>query len=82
VLEEDADAEGRIRHSLTAGERRKRRLAGVSDVAMSLFISDPGFKAGRLEDAARLGILVASLIAGVVGYSFLSRESPPLKFWG
>jgi hypothetical protein len=32
VLEEDADARGRIQHSLDAGERRKWHLVGVSDV--------------------------------------------------
>ena len=32
VLEEDADAKGRIRHVFDAGERRKWRLVGVSDV--------------------------------------------------
>ena len=29
---EDADARGRIQHSLDAGEKRKWRLLGVSDV--------------------------------------------------
>ena len=43
---------------------------------MSLFISDLAFD-DRLVDAAKLGILVASLIAGVVGWSILSRASPP-----
>ena len=32
VLEEGADARGRIQHSLDAGERRKWRLVRVSDV--------------------------------------------------
>ena len=32
VLEEDADARGRIQHSFDAGERRKWRLVEVSDV--------------------------------------------------
>ena len=32
VLEEGADARGCIQHSLDAGERRKWRLVGVSDV--------------------------------------------------
>jgi Na+/H+ antiporter NhaA len=34
---------------------------------MSLLISDLAFDDDRLVDAAKLGILVASLIAGVVG---------------
>ena len=32
VLEEDADARGRIQHSFDAGERRKWRPVEVSDV--------------------------------------------------
>ncbi len=32
VLEEDAEARGRIQHSLDAGESRKWHLVGVSDV--------------------------------------------------
>jgi hypothetical protein len=32
VLEEGADARGRIQHALDAGERRKWHLVGVSDV--------------------------------------------------
>lgn len=42
---------------------------------MSLFISEPGFSDGELVDAAKLGILVASLIAGVIGYSILRGTS-------
>jgi Na+:H+ antiporter, NhaA family len=44
---------------------------------MSLFISDLSFDDDRLVDAAKLDILVASLIAGVVGWTILSRASPP-----
>ena len=51
-------------------------LAGIG-FTMSLFISDLGFSDGELVDAAKLGILVASLIAGVVGYSILRGASPP-----
>ncbi len=32
VLEEGADARGRIQHVLDAGEKRKWRLVGVSDL--------------------------------------------------
>ncbi len=42
---------------------------------MSLFISELGFSEGELVDAAKLGILVASLIAGVIGYSILRGTS-------
>ncbi|HEV2745600.1 MAG TPA: Na+/H+ antiporter NhaA [Rubrobacter sp.] len=51
-------------------------LAGIG-FTMSLFISDLGFSDGDLVDAAKLGILVASLIAGVVGYSILRGASSP-----
>ena len=49
-------------------------LAGIG-FTMSLFISDLAFSDGRLVDAAKLGILVASLIAGVVGWVILRGAS-------
>ena len=49
-------------------------LAGIG-FTMSLFISDLAFSNGELVDAAKLGILVASLIAGVVGWTIL-RGAP------
>ena len=51
-------------------------LAGIG-FTMSLFISDLAFDDGGLVDAAKLGILVASLISGVVGWTLLRRASPP-----
>ena len=51
-------------------------LAGIG-FTMSLFISDLAFSDGRLVDAAKLGILVASLIAGVVGWVILRGASSP-----
>ncbi len=45
-------------------------LAGIG-FTMSLFISDLAFADGSLLDTAKLGILVASLIAGVVGWMIL-----------
>jgi NhaA family Na+:H+ antiporter len=45
-------------------------LAGIG-FTMSLFISDLAFSDGELVDAAKLGILEASLIAGVVGWTIL-----------
>ena len=59
------------RHAYGAGW-----LAGIG-FTMSLFISDPGFADGGPVEAAKLGILAASLIAGVVGYSILRGASPP-----
>ncbi len=51
-------------------------LAGIG-FTMSLFISDLAFSDGRLVDAAKLGILVASVIAGVVGWVILRGASSP-----
>jgi Na+/H+ antiporter NhaA len=43
---------------------------------MSLFITDLVFSEGSLVDAAKLGILAASLIAGV-GWTILRGASRP-----
>jgi len=52
-------------------------LAGIG-FTMALFVADLAFAAdeGALLTAAKLGILIASLIAGVGGWLFLSRYSP------
>jgi NhaA family Na+:H+ antiporter len=47
-------------------------LAGIG-FTMSLFISDLDFSEGVLVDTANLGILAASLISGVVGWTLLNR---------
>lgn len=44
---------------------------------MSLFITDLAFSDSSLMDAAKLGILAASLIAGVVGWTILRGASSP-----
>jgi Na+:H+ antiporter, NhaA family len=49
-------------------------LAGIG-FTMSLFIADLGFSDSSLVEAAKLGILVASLIAGVVGWTILRGAS-------
>jgi NhaA family Na+:H+ antiporter len=51
-------------------------LAGIG-FTMSLFISDLAFSDGSLVDAAKLGILVASLISGGVGWVILRGASRP-----
>ena len=51
-------------------------LAGIG-FTMSLFISDLAFPDSPLVDVAKLGILVASLIAGVVGWLILRGASSP-----
>ncbi|HKA62225.1 MAG TPA: Na+/H+ antiporter NhaA [Methylomirabilota bacterium] len=50
-------------------------LAGVG-FTMSLFVSELAFGAGALLDAAKLGILIASLTAGVCGYLVLRAALP------
>ena len=50
-------------------------LAGIG-FTMSLFITDLAFSEGSVVAAAKLGILVASLIAGVVGWTILRGASP------
>jgi Na+:H+ antiporter, NhaA family len=49
-------------------------LAGIG-FTMSLFISDLAFADSPLLDVAKVGILTASLIAGVVGWSITRRTS-------
>ncbi|MDP9475671.1 MAG: Na+/H+ antiporter NhaA [Actinomycetota bacterium] len=51
-------------------------LAGIG-FTMSLFISDLAFSDGSLVAAAKLGILVASVVAGVVGWTILRGASSP-----
>jgi NhaA family Na+:H+ antiporter len=43
---------------------------------MSLFIAALAFADSAVLDAAKLGILAASLIAGVLGFLLLSRIKP------
>jgi NhaA family Na+:H+ antiporter len=43
---------------------------------MSLFVSELAFKDPDLVSEAKVGILVASLIAGVWGYLVLARSLP------
>jgi Na+:H+ antiporter, NhaA family len=51
-------------------------LAGIG-FTMSLFISDLAFSDSSLVGAAKLGILAASLLAGVAGWTILRRVSSP-----
>ena len=51
-------------------------LAGIG-FTMSLFISDLAFAESPLLDVAKVGILTASLIAGVAGWSIIRRTSAP-----
>ena len=51
-------------------------LAGIG-FTMSLFISDLAFAGSSLLDVAKLGILTASLIAGIAGWSIIRTTSAP-----
>src|SRR5919112_1275390 len=51
-------------------------LAGIG-FTMSLFITDLAFSEDSLVEEAKLGILGASVIAGVVGWTILSKASSP-----
>jgi NhaA family Na+:H+ antiporter len=44
---------------------------------MSLFITELAFERGALADAARVGILIGSLVAGTAGYLVLRATLPP-----
>jgi NhaA family Na+:H+ antiporter len=48
-------------------------LAGIG-FTMSLFIADLAFPRGPLLDSAKLGILTASFVAGITGWSLLRRS--------
>ena len=53
-------------------------LAGIG-FTMSLFIAALGFDSGPLLEAAKLGILTASLVAGATGYILLRRTHPAAR---
>ena len=50
-------------------------LAGIG-FTMSLFVAELAFKDAELLGQAKLGILAASLISGIVGYLILQRSLP------
>jgi Na+:H+ antiporter, NhaA family len=54
-------------------------LAGIG-FTMSLFISDLAFAGGSLLDTAKLGILAASLTAGLVGWVILRGAGAPRTY--
>ena len=53
-------------------------LAGVG-FTMSLFISELAFKDPDIVSEAKIGILAASLVAGIMGYLVLTRALPKRK---
>jgi NhaA family Na+:H+ antiporter len=51
-------------------------LAGIG-FTMSLFIAGLAFDTAEALDSAKIGILVASMLAGIVGWVLLSRAAQP-----
>ena len=63
------------------GDVSWKQMAGVACLTgigftMSLFIATLAFGEGALLDAAKVGILGASLVSGVLGWVLLSRAAP------
>lgn len=52
-------------------------LLGGVGFTISLFVTELAFEPGTYADAARVGILVASIVAGTVGYLVLRRTLAP-----
>ena len=51
-------------------------LGGIG-FTMSLFVADLAFGPGALLDSAKLGVLLASVIAGLTGYVLVRRHGLP-----
>ena len=52
-------------------------LLGGIGFTMSLFVTELAFETGAAADEARVGILLASILAGLAGYLVLQRTLPP-----
>ena len=50
-------------------------LGGIG-FTMSLFIASLAFGEGALLDVAKLGVIAASVVAGITGYTLLRFASP------
>jgi NhaA family Na+:H+ antiporter len=51
-------------------------LGGIG-FTISLFVTELAFEAGEMADAARVGILIGSVVAGGIGYLILRAVLPP-----
>lgn len=51
-------------------------LGGIG-FTISLFVTELAFEAGPVADAARIGILMGSIVSGVAGYVLLRETLPP-----
>ncbi len=72
----------RLGIALKPGAIAWRHIAGVAllggiGFTMSLFITELAFERGAMADAARVGILIGSLVAGTAGYLVLRATLPP-----
>jgi NhaA family Na+:H+ antiporter len=71
----------RFRIARLPGTTTWRQMLGVGLVAgigftMSIFIADLAFKADSVVDHAKVGIFIASIVAGALGY-YVLREAAP-----
>ncbi|MCA6476302.1 MAG: Na+/H+ antiporter NhaA, partial [Chitinophagaceae bacterium] len=55
-------------------------LAGIG-FTMSIFISALAFSGGPVEDMAKISVLVASLLAMLIGYCWLKMERTITQLW-
>lgn len=55
-------------------------LAGIG-FTMSIFISALAFSGGPVEDMAKISVLVASLLAMIIGYCWLKMERTITQLW-
>ena len=63
------------------GVLRRRQRTGVAllggiGFTMSLFVTELAFDTGAVADEARVGILLASIAAGIAGYLMLRKTLP------
>ena len=58
------------------GPRRIRGQLGGIGFTMSLFIASLAFGSGALLDVAKLGVIAASIVSGVTGYTLLRLGAP------
>jgi NhaA family Na+:H+ antiporter len=74
----------RLRIASLPEEIRQRHIIGIGLLAgigftVSLFITELAFRDPMLMSEAKVGILVASALAGILGYAFLQISTKPIS---